>query len=103
MRFNEELVRLGAVSRCMDWLRGGRTLRHTELVIKLLCNVTTVEQGSTDLLQLGTGDLEGFNMCANTVRCACEMPIVVVRSAARIATCTHHRDDGVHMQGCVVE
>ena len=69
MRFSEELVRLGAVARCVDWLREGRTVRHTDLVIKLLCNVTTLEQGSTDLLQLGEGDLEGFNMCGHGCCC----------------------------------
>ena len=46
-----------------DWLREGRAQRHIDLVIKLLCNTTTIEQGSRDLLQLGEDDLEGFNMC----------------------------------------
>ena len=63
MHFSEELVRQGTVARCMDWLREGRAQRHTDLVVKLLCNTTTIEQGSRDLLQLGQADLEGFNMC----------------------------------------
>jgi hypothetical protein len=28
----------------------------------LLCNVTTTEQGSKQMLQVGRGDLEGFHM-----------------------------------------
>ena len=64
MQFSDELVRLGTVMRCMEWLREGRAQPHTDLVIKLLCNTTTLEQGSRDLLQLGQNDLEGFNMCA---------------------------------------
>ncbi len=35
---------------------------HPELLIMLLCNVTTTEQGSERLLQIGRGDLEGFHM-----------------------------------------
>jgi len=88
MRFSEELVRLGAVARCVDWLREGRTVRHTELVIKLLCNVTTLEQGSTGLLQLGEGDLEGYNMCARRCfRCVCmPMPESVMPSTCAVVS-----------------
>ena len=82
MRFSGELVRLGAVARCMDWLREGRTVQHVDLVTKLLCNVTTLEQGSTDLLQLGEGDLEGFNMCAHGACCClCNLHAPDLRSA----------------------
>ena len=77
MRFSEELVRLGAVARCMDWLREGGAPEHTALVVKLLCNLTTLGQGSKDLLQLGKGDLEGFNMCAYAAAFVCAMHILV--------------------------
>lgn len=33
-----------------------------ELLVMLLCNVTTTELGSKQLLQIGLGDLEGFHM-----------------------------------------
>lgn len=33
-----------------------------ELLVMLLCNVTTMQQGSKQLLQIGRGDVEGFHM-----------------------------------------
>lgn len=36
--------------------------KSPELLVMLLCNVTTPEEGSKQLLQIGCGDLEGFQM-----------------------------------------
>lgn len=49
------------MGRCADCLREGGS-RQPDLLIKLLCNLTVEEDGAAELLQLGKGDLEGFNM-----------------------------------------
>ena len=50
-----------AVNRCMDYLREGVT-PHVHLLIMLLCNLTLQDAGCQELLQLGQGDLEGWNV-----------------------------------------
>ena len=47
--------------RCPHGLQENATAAP-ELLIMLLCNVTTTEQGSKQMLQVGRGDLEGFHM-----------------------------------------
>ena len=56
-----ELQRLGTVGRCADAVREGSS-RHPDLIIKLLCNLTLEQAGAAELMQLGKGDLEGYNM-----------------------------------------
>lgn len=66
-RLRSELQRLGTVGRCADCLREGAS-RQPGMLIKLLCNLTLEEDGAAELLQLGRGDLEGFNMCETSPR-----------------------------------
>ena len=49
------------VARAVDYVTGG-ACQNDDLLIKLLANVTTLDQGSQQLLQLGQGVREGFNM-----------------------------------------
>ncbi|MEW5302753.1 MAG: hypothetical protein WDW36_005502 [Sanguina aurantia] len=58
-----ELLSLNVVGRIMERLREPSvSTEHSRLLSMLLSNVTVSEQGSSDLLQLGKGPLEGFNM-----------------------------------------
>lgn len=45
----------------MDYLRE-KTCPHPGLLIMLLANLTSLEEGAAALLQLGKGPLEGLNV-----------------------------------------
>ena len=47
----------------MDYLRA-ETSPHAGLFVMLLSNLTVLEAGAEQLLQLGSTTLAGFNMCA---------------------------------------
>ena len=57
----ERLLGLNVVARAIDYVTDG-ACQNDSLLIMLLANVTTVEKGSQQLLQLGQGVREGFNM-----------------------------------------
>lgn len=57
----ERLLDLNIVARAVDYVTDG-ACQNDNLLIMLLANVTTIEKGSEQLLQLGQGVREGFNM-----------------------------------------
>ena len=57
----QQLLDLNVIARAVDYIMDG-ACQHDDLLIMLLANVTTLEQGSQQLLQLGQGVREGFNM-----------------------------------------
>jgi hypothetical protein len=57
----ERLLDLNVVARAVDYVTDG-ACQNDNLLIMLLANVTTIEKGSEQLLQLGQGVREGFNM-----------------------------------------
>lgn len=57
----QQLLDLNVVARVADYLISGSS-GHDDLLLMLLANVTTIEKGSQQLLQLGQGVREGFNM-----------------------------------------
>ncbi len=57
----EQMLDLQVVARAVDYITDGAS-QHDDLLIMLLANVTTIEKGSEQLLQLGQGVREGFNM-----------------------------------------
>lgn len=65
-----ELVTLRGVHRAADYLReGGGPAGQpggTRVLVMLLANLTTLEEGARALAQLGDGQREGRNMCART-------------------------------------
>lgn len=56
-----QLLGLNVVARAVDYVTDG-ACQNDDLLIMLLVNVTTLEKGSEQLLQLGQGIREGFNM-----------------------------------------
>ena len=56
-----QLLGLNVVARAVDYVTDG-ACQSDDLLIMLLANVTTLEKGSEQLLQLGQGVREGFNM-----------------------------------------
>lgn len=56
-----QLLGLSVVARAVDYVTDGAS-QNDDLLIMLLANVTTLETGSEQLLQLGQGIREGFNM-----------------------------------------
>ena len=56
-----QLLGLNIVARAVDYVTDG-ACQNDDLLIMLLANVTTLEKGSEQLLQLGQGVREGFNM-----------------------------------------
>lgn len=61
-----KLLGMQCIEKSVDYIRDGSVTASPELLTMLLTNVTTTEAGSERLLQIGKGDLEGFNMCAST-------------------------------------
>lgn len=57
----QQLLDLNVVARVVDYLISEAS-SHNDLLLMLLANVTTLETGSEQLLQLGQGVREGFNM-----------------------------------------
>ena len=57
----QKLLELNVVPRVVDYLVSGAS-GCDDLLLMLLANVTTLETGSQQLLQLGQGVREGFNM-----------------------------------------
>ena len=57
----ERLLDLNVVARAVDYVTDG-ACQNDNLLIMLLANVTTIEKGSEQVLQLGQGVREGFNM-----------------------------------------
>ncbi len=57
----ERLLDLNVVARAVDYVTDG-ACQNDNLLIMLLANVTTIEKGAEQLLQLGQGVREGFNM-----------------------------------------
>lgn len=57
----QQLLGLHVVPRVVDYLISGAS-QNDDLLLMLLANVTTIEMGSEQLLQLGQGVREGFNM-----------------------------------------
>ncbi|GAB4814226.1 hypothetical protein N2152v2_001272 [Parachlorella kessleri] len=57
----QQLLSLSAPSRCMDYIRE-RTCPHNDLLVMLLANLTSLEEGAAALLQLGKGALEGLHL-----------------------------------------
>ena len=57
----EQLLDLQVVARTVDYITDGAS-PHDDVLVMLLANLTTMEQGSQQLLQLGQGIREGFNM-----------------------------------------
>ena len=57
----QKLLELDVVPRVVDYLVSG-ACGCDDLLLMLLANVTTLETGSQQLLQLGQGVREGFNM-----------------------------------------
>ena len=57
----QQLLSLSAPSRCMDYIRE-RTCPHNDLLVMLLANLTSLEEGAAELLQLGKGALEGLHL-----------------------------------------
>lgn len=60
-----KLLGMQCIEKSVDYIRDGSASASPELLTMLLTNVTTTEAGSERLLQIGKGDLEGFNMCAS--------------------------------------
>lgn len=60
MHLHQTMLKLQTDNTCN--LRQEDATASPELLVMLLCNVTTTEQGSKQLLQIGRGDLEGFHM-----------------------------------------
>lgn len=56
-----QLLGLSVVARAVDYVTDGAS-QNDDLLIMLLANVTALETGSEQLLQLGQGIREGFNM-----------------------------------------
>lgn len=56
-----QLLALNVVARALDYVTDG-ACQNDYLLIMLLANVTTIQKGSEQLLQLGQGVKEGFNM-----------------------------------------
>ena len=52
---------LKAVNRVMDYIRE-ESSKQVHLLVMLLCNLTAQEAGCKELLQLGQGSVEGFNV-----------------------------------------
>ena len=59
----KRLLNLRTVGRSMDYLRASSS-PHPGLFVMLLSNLTVLEAGTEQLLQLGSTNLAGFNMCA---------------------------------------
>ena len=57
----QQLLDLSVIARAVDYITDGAG-QNDGLLIMLLANVTTIERGSEQLLQLGQGVREGFNM-----------------------------------------
>lgn len=57
-----KLLRMKCIEKSVDYIRDGSASTSPELLTMLLTNVTTTEAGSKQLLQVGKGDLEGFNI-----------------------------------------
>ena len=57
----QQLLELNVVARVADYVISGSS-EHDGLLLMLLANVTTIEKGSQQLLQLGQGVREGFTM-----------------------------------------
>lgn len=56
-----QLLGLNVVARAIDYVTDG-ACQNDDILIMLLANVTTLDKGSQQLLQLGQGIREGFNM-----------------------------------------
>ena len=56
-----QLIALNIVALVVDYIVDA-ACQNDDLLVMLLANVTTVEKGSWQLLQLGQGVREGFNM-----------------------------------------
>ena len=57
----QQLLALNIIPRVVDYIVS-RSSGHDDLLLMLLANTTTLETGSEQLLQLGQGVREGFNM-----------------------------------------
>lgn len=57
----QQLLELHVIARAVDYITDGAG-QNDDLLVMLLANVTTIERGSQQLLQLGQGVREGFNM-----------------------------------------
>jgi hypothetical protein len=57
----QELLALSAPARSMDYIRE-RTCAHNNLLVMLLANLTSLEEGAAALLQCGKGPLEGLHL-----------------------------------------
>ena len=57
----QQLLDLNVIARAVDYITDGAG-QNDDLLIMLLANMTTLERGSEQLLQLGQGVREGFNM-----------------------------------------
>lgn len=59
----EKLLSMRMVSRCMDYLKEKTCPGNEHLLIMLLVNLTTAEEGSRQLLQIDKGgDVQGLNL-----------------------------------------
>lgn len=61
-RVMETLLDLNVANRCMDYLRERVCPGNEHLLIMLLANVTSVERGAEQLLQIGQGAKEGLHL-----------------------------------------
>lgn len=57
----KQMLDLNVIARAVDYLVS-KSSGHDDLLLMLLANTTTLEKGSEQLLQLGQGVREGFNM-----------------------------------------
>ena len=58
----QQLVEARVVPLCMDLVRDAEQAPRQPLLTMLLANLTVLEAGAEQLLQLGQGNLEGFNV-----------------------------------------
>ena len=61
-RVLETLLDMNVCNRCMDYLRERVCPGNEQLLIMLLANITSVERGAEQLLQVGQGAKEGLHL-----------------------------------------
>ncbi|KAJ9528470.1 hypothetical protein QJQ45_020358 [Haematococcus lacustris] len=85
--FTQQMLQMRVISRAMDMLKENNC-QHPQLLVMLLNNLTTSEEGSSELLQLGHDKMQGLNMAVLLKR------FVV---SGMMWDPAHPRDDYVHV------